>query len=265
MKILKSDFFYGIARGVMMQKGMDYLRRIRALLVFLRTGSPSLDDILRFIALETINEFGVISLQLHVVFPNGTIHIPSSYGHNNSTIAEIPVRLISTDTPFNAFLRADEIGECGDFDEFVFAGSDYPKRLWPQGFEYSFVWPIPGVGTLGTFCSRTNDLTLEKQEFLLVIGSILAFELNVIRKGQPLSGEIMEAPQRAPYSLTLRQWEILAGIRSGKTNAQIAEYLGFSESLIRQETVQIYRKLGVSGRKEIQIRNIGSDLEPAND
>jgi DNA-binding NarL/FixJ family response regulator len=36
------------------------------------------------------------------------------------------------------------------------------------------------------------------------------------------------------------------------TNAQIAHEIGYSESLIRQETVVIYRKLGVSGRKEIQ-------------
>jgi DNA-binding NarL/FixJ family response regulator len=37
----------------------------------------------------------------------------------------------------------------------------------------------------------------------------------------------------------------------GLTNAQIAGEVGYSESLVRQETIQIFRVLGVSGRKEI--------------
>ena len=53
--------------------------------------------------------------------------------------------------------------------------------------------------------------------------------------------------------LTKRQEEILSQIRSGKTNMKIALDLGYSESLIRQETITIYKKLGISGRKELEI------------
>jgi DNA-binding CsgD family transcriptional regulator len=247
-----------------LEVNMDQLRRIRALLVFLRTGAPTLDDICRFIALDTLYEFAVIGIHLNVVRPDGTIHIPSGYGYDTSLISSIPVRLVSTDTPFNRYLRTGEIGECGGIDEFLFSGPMYPRLLWPHGFEYSFAWPIPGVGAFATFCSRSSDLTIELQEFLLVIGSILSFELNIVRKRQPLVGVTNEAPKLSQYSLTVRQWEILAGIRAGKTNAEVSEDLGFSESLIRQETVQIYRKLGVSGRKEIQARNLGADVGDTN-
>jgi DNA-binding CsgD family transcriptional regulator len=41
-------------------------------------------------------------------------------------------------------------------------------------------------------------------------------------------------------------------IKDGKTNAHIAAQLGYSESLVRQETIIIYRKLGVGGRKELK-------------
>ena len=51
--------------------------------------------------------------------------------------------------------------------------------------------------------------------------------------------------------LTKRQETILALIRLGHTNASIAEQLSYSESLIRQETVVIYAKLGVTGRREL--------------
>ena len=53
------------------------------------------------------------------------------------------------------------------------------------------------------------------------------------------------------FSFTEREERIVELIRLGKTNYEIAKELGYSESLIRQETVTIYRKLGVTGRKEI--------------
>ena len=51
--------------------------------------------------------------------------------------------------------------------------------------------------------------------------------------------------------MTLRQTRILELIKQGKTNAEIAVEIGFSDSLVKQETILIYKKLGVSGRKEI--------------
>ena len=56
-------------------------------------------------------------------------------------------------------------------------------------------------------------------------------------------------------SLTKRQEEIVTLIKLGKTNFQIAFDLGYSESLIRQETITIYKKLGISGRKELNIKS----------
>lgn len=50
--------------------------------------------------------------------------------------------------------------------------------------------------------------------------------------------------------LTTRQLEILRQMAAGKTNAQIAAELILSESSIRQETVRIYRALGVGTRSE---------------
>lgn len=78
-------------------------------------------------------------------------------------------------------------------------------------------------------------------------------ELLRVRKGTEVQlgkNMTLHAP---PTNLALmpRQWTILNATRKGRANFEIAIELGFSESLIRQETVQIYRKLGVSGRKEI--------------
>jgi DNA-binding NarL/FixJ family response regulator len=51
--------------------------------------------------------------------------------------------------------------------------------------------------------------------------------------------------------LSSRQKVILEMLSKGATNSEIALEIGYSESLIRQETIEIYRTLGVSGRKEL--------------
>ena len=55
--------------------------------------------------------------------------------------------------------------------------------------------------------------------------------------------------------LTERQELIVDLIKQSKTNIQIANSLGYSESLIRQETIVIYAKLGVNGRRELSERS----------
>ena len=47
-----------------------------------------------------------------------------------------------------------------------------------------------------------------------------------------------------------RQIQIINGFVEGKTNHELAEDLGFSVSTIRHETMDIFRLLGVSDRKE---------------
>lgn len=54
-------------------------------------------------------------------------------------------------------------------------------------------------------------------------------------------------------TLTERQEMIFDMVKAGQTNRAIADRLGYSESLIRLETITIYRKLGIEGRRDLQI------------
>lgn len=51
--------------------------------------------------------------------------------------------------------------------------------------------------------------------------------------------------------LTARQSEILSLMQSGKTNEEIATKIGYSASLVKQETMLIFSKLGISGRRDL--------------
>jgi DNA-binding CsgD family transcriptional regulator len=53
-----------------------------------------------------------------------------------------------------------------------------------------------------------------------------------------------------PDELSQRQLQVLALMAEQKTNAQISRIIGYSESTVRQETMAIFRYLGVHDRRE---------------
>ena len=54
----------------------------------------------------------------------------------------------------------------------------------------------------------------------------------------------------AQIQFSARQIQIINGFVEGKTNHELAEDLGFSVSTVRHETMDIFRLLGASDRKE---------------
>jgi len=74
----------------------------------------------------------------------------------------------------------------------------------------------------------------------------------------------VEASKRQPTGerLTERQLQILVGIAAGQTNMAIAKELILSESAIKQETVKIFRSLGVANRREAAQKATSMGLVP---
>ena len=120
----------------------------------------------------------------------------------------------------------------------------------------------------------TFSAKLEVTEFLKLffhsIGSLLGLYAS------RLPSTLLEIPLETkdqieqPFNrLSDRQLVIAGMLEHGFSNAHIGIKLGYSESLIRQETVTIYRKLQVSGRKAMQVINASKlgneDLEEIED
>ena len=95
---------------------------------------------------------------------------------------------------------------------------------------------------------KTEDLA-KFSSYFECLRSILSFwefcrENLILNKVKQYHGENRE--------LTSRQKRILELIKLERTNSAIALLLVYSESLIRQETIAIYRKLGISGRRGLK-------------
>ena len=117
-----------------------------------------------------------------------------------------------------------------------------------EAYSSVLILPLTPVTALGiVFISTPVELS-KFQDYFECVRLILSLKENRIRFDESrLSSQSPVASRR----LTSRQAKIVELIRDGKTNGSIADSLGYSESLIRQETIIIYRKLGVSGRKEL--------------
>lgn len=86
------------------------------------------------------------------------------------------------------------------------------------------------------------------KELSELISKLGAFYLDTLDFGNMTNGHTLAAV--GPEDLTTRQLTVLSHIETGLVNLEIAKILMLSESTIRQETVKIYRALGVGNRQE---------------
>ena len=101
--------------------------------------------------------------------------------------------------------------------------------------------PVASLG-IGSTDQLTPDEELD--HFFRTVANLMS--LHMFRQAR--DRKKLESPNVT--SLTDRQVQILAYIAEKKTNIEIADTMGYSESTIRQETIRIFEKLQVNGRNE---------------
>jgi DNA-binding CsgD family transcriptional regulator len=93
-----------------------------------------------------------------------------------------------------------------------------------------------------------SGLSPEDISQIETMGKVCAFylinELPELKSSYPINKIITQ------IQFSARQIQIINGFVEGKTNHELAEDLGFSVSTIRHETMDIFRLLGASDRKE---------------
>jgi DNA-binding CsgD family transcriptional regulator len=107
------------------------------------------------------------------------------------------------------------------------------------------------IGVLSFTAMPGSKLTTASDEALSAASKVAGIWLESLGLRSSSSvGLLSKQTSDSPESLTERQVTVLRLMTEGKTNAQIAQELILSESTIRQETVKVYRALGVHSRVE---------------
>ncbi len=106
---------------------------------------------------------------------------------------------------------------------------------------------IVGVG-----CAGTQNDAHEARKQLLRIRPLMSVYLSFMQDRRELTADGSRSRSSSGMSgtLTPRQLTILRLLSENMKNREIAFTIGYSESTVRIETIEIYQKLGVNGRHE---------------
>lgn len=243
------------------------MKEIAELGKHLAAGMPSLNKVCQFLVLRSITSGQPIAAQILQLDSNGEIYVAGSFGR---TPPFKPLNLVESRSLLSESVLENVVLGAGDWKTFMSSllRTKGTEELDPSfTFKSSLIAPIVFRGALILYFDEKIRQSEEDDFFLLAVGSMLALHISRLSeasiyldshggKKNSVVDESLESSHpgsspRGGRALTHRQDVIVESLKRGKTNKEIAEDLDFSESLIRQETVQIYRKLGITGRKQL--------------
>jgi len=206
--------------------------------------------------MNTFSEEKFLSIFIGELIETGVVCPLAGFGWSSQEYAsftDIPIQDIF---PVTEAIRSNTVLITQNDSKYV---TDYPLM---SNFEYAGDWksgialPVYPIGGMAMYSSMQLELTESMNVFYTAIGSLLGLyasrlPVSLVEVAIDVKKKI-DLPQ---VPLSDRQLVISGMLERGFNNAQIGLELGYSESLIRQETVAIYRKLQVTGRKAMQAIN----------
>jgi DNA-binding CsgD family transcriptional regulator len=223
--------------------------------------SPEPSELCTQLAMRVCPEGELAKVYLAKLDQDGYFRTMATFGYaKESRIHEYQVGLVRSVPLSDAYLRAEVI--VFNKDEL---GTKYPKfKTVDERSPWESIAITPTLGRGLVFVFRLQVQLLKDnstQLYFEAIASILSFyrkECNQTSFEQNtaprlgVSAKPVNQDGLRDRPLTKRQRTILALIQEGLTNSQIANAIGYSESLVRQETILIYAKLDVRGRVDLR-------------
>ena len=253
----------------MEQVSMHY-KDLAEFFIYARELENDIDQVLKLLCLKTLNEFELESMVYFALHSNGHLKPTSAFGINldEMQISQESFSLHAF-TPCSEAIKEQKLVFVDNFREAKHSYQVLAPLDIPPHFNSLVAFPIIlGGNIFGVMLGlsprkkvKSPQLIEVLQAIATTIGSLL---IGATKNGKSHTHATSETtfviPRAEPENqseniregsdLTERQRLILQMIADGRTNADIADLLGYSESLIRQETIRIYSKLSCSGRNE---------------
>lgn len=204
----------------------------------LLSSASSATDLCRKLVHSDLTNESTTGASIFSIDQQAHFHLVGSYGKG------LPVSGVSVwdEHPFGTTARS---GKLHSTTAQAIDGSDVEAYCIPL---------TKGSDPIGILCltlsagAKMNMISPEALSVVSKVTGIWLDSLGVNAASNTYGSQNTSAP--SPESLTERQLMVLRLMAEGKTNGQIAQELILSESTIRQETVKIYRALGVHARSE---------------
>ena len=245
-----------------------YHEQLSQLFSYLLDASPTPEELCGFLFLETFSHLSPNALLISESQDFGRVHMLAGFGAISPDYKSVAPFPFATENPFNAPVRnrTTVSGPLAGLREN--SGIDLEKlqarsaALSPQEPWVHFAaGPIGRSGGMVLFFTQSVDLSEENQSLISSVTNIIALHLKRAHKNLPAKGEQGDGSGISSILATFskRQRAIFELVRESKTNLEISRSIGYSESLVRQELVKIFRGLGVKTRGEL--RSLPLDIE----
>lgn len=230
------------------QDSTRYLDLVSQLNEYLEIKRPSLDDLIHFVAVRTLQSWRAERAFIARVDRDGVFREIAYFGfqfENSTGWAEVN---IMDRVPMAVAARNGSIVVANE-EHIIEVYKDLVDRRNSRIGRSIIDVPIlkggVAIGVMGIVFAGETPSDESFLPFLRSLASCIVFTMDDTRRKMPIKRQV-----GLHIDLTGRQQKILEMMAQGLTNGAMAIRLGFSESLIRQETVKIYRNLNVSNRQE---------------
>ena len=227
----------------------QYLSKIQSIAEFLAK-SPHPDQALDFLSAHISPDQELAISYRGNVDPDGLIRCLNIQGFSKSEHMSQATIKIADRRPISNSVRSQKIV----WARFETVNQDFPDFFHLDSMSaWQSLISIPvGLSRVYCFSFKTDLTTMEGVDsyFEAIRSLFTVYESSLELRTLSTSRESLSGSELQP--LTQRQEKILELLRVGKTNKSIANEIGYSESLVRHETMIIYKKLRVEGRHELR-------------
>jgi DNA-binding CsgD family transcriptional regulator len=216
--------------------------------------SPGLSnaDLCKFLALETFAELKPSSVYVAEITGDGALAPLGSFGLPVKVVSDWGSVSLANHLPMTESVKNNQVILLNREDSSV----QYPALAnfegIPEKWETYLVCPILPHGLIAITLDSKPKLEKMFDSFVRTVAAIAMHHLKICQCGnQRGTGKDISVIRKKSGDLSDRQKTILLLLERGLTNPVIADQIGYSESLVRQETMAIYAHLNISGRKEL--------------
>jgi DNA-binding CsgD family transcriptional regulator len=220
----------------------SHLNSLLAISQMLAT-KPTLDELCNFLSLKHCPSGEVSRVYFGKILDSENIRVEAAHGFEPENCYVGKVFPIEIGRPSGrSILEKKIIVEANKPEYYV----KYPAiKNAPIPYPWSSQVSIPISNQYFMQCGRYVPMSEGDELFYQNLQSLMQIYFTRIGRVSLEVGDLFGK------QLTARQEKILELMRAGLTNEDIAQKIGYSSSLVKQETMLIFSKLGISGRKDL--------------
>jgi len=232
---------------------IDFMSKILELSHFTGDMHSNVDDISKYVVVRTLSELDPVVFYVGWIHDGFELVELTGFGYardGDKQTTNFPLRAkhpLTYSVTHNKLIIIHNTK--ADLKQYSDLDTEDPRI---QGWKTCLAWPINSHGGAIAFFNSEFVLTEISEQFIMTVGSIsgLAFKIALDCDWNSYAKKTQRIGMNNPLP-TPRQEKIIKRLRSGLSNKAIALEIGYSESLIRQETITIYKIFNVAGRKEL--------------